>query len=473
MEKKCEICGAINDENAAFCSGCYLPLHKTLDEWARALEERVNSALQIDEGVLENVIDEKEEKEIVETTDAENVWGNDASDETFVKKEEAFIEPVPNIDIPIDTTGLVEPEEEQNIEPAVEEIAPVKPVEPVPNIEPEEKQVTPVVEEPVSNIEQAEPVIEQNVEVNDESSSIEPTTSFVEMSNQDDSEKSEEHDDLRAVTIEEDEEHVKKEKIKEPKVKKPLSYIIKFDLIFIILSLVFTYGYGIVYGFEINNSIDILVGALSTLVIAVMTVFIVFNKPVSEEINQKRICNGILISMIIFEFALRIFLLYKSSFAFIYVYIFIAMVYLLISILTINIISKKINNFDTSKYVSKLNIIALIFIVILLGLGILAKVKDIKLGYDEEPKSSVSVEEIPDVVKNYIASVNNHIVTNMQNDENYQRPTNIKDKDFVESDKNITNVDLIVDDYGTVKTGNITYKGVTYIYQEGSFMVKK
>lgn len=473
MEKKCEICGAINDENAAFCSGCYLPLHKTLDEWARALEERVNSALQIDEGVLENVIDEKEEKEIVETTNAENVWGNDAPDETFVKKEEVFIEPVPNIDIPIDTTGLVEPEEEQNIEPAVEEIAPVKPVEPVPNIEPEEKQVTPVVEEPVSNIEQAEPVIEQNVEANDESSSIEPTTSFVEMSNQDDSEKSEEHDDLRAVTIEEDEEHVKKEKIKEPKVKKPLSYIIKFDLIFIILSLVFTYGYGIVYGFEINNSIDILVGALSTLVIAVMTVFIVFNKPVSEEINQKRICNGILISMIIFEFALRLFMLYKSSFAYIYVYIFIAMVYLLLGALTLNIVSKKINNFETGKYVSKLNIIALIFIVILLGLGILAKAKDIKLGYDEEPKSSVSVEEIPDVVKNYIASVNNHIVTNMQNDENYERPTNIKDKDFVKADKNITKVDLTVDDYGTVKTGTITYKGVTYIYQEGSFMVKK
>ena len=59
------------------------------------------------------------------------------------------------------------------------------------------------------------------------------------------------------------------------------------------------------------------------------------------------------------------------------------------------------------------------------------------------------------------------------NDENYERPTNIKDKDFVKADKNITNVDLIVDDYGTVKTGTITYKGITYIYQEGSFMVKK
>ena len=45
MEVKCKVCGTINNSDNPFCKGCFLPLHKTMQEWTRDIENKINSKL--------------------------------------------------------------------------------------------------------------------------------------------------------------------------------------------------------------------------------------------------------------------------------------------------------------------------------------------------------------------------------------------------------------------------------------------
>ena len=46
MEVKCKVCGTINDSMNPFCSGCFLPLHKTMEQWTQDVENKINDELE-------------------------------------------------------------------------------------------------------------------------------------------------------------------------------------------------------------------------------------------------------------------------------------------------------------------------------------------------------------------------------------------------------------------------------------------
>ena len=78
MEVKCKVCGTINDSENKFCKGCFIPLHKTMEEWTKTIEDKVNDELkeevtdettlldQVDMNIWENIPLEKEE--VIKTT---------------------------------------------------------------------------------------------------------------------------------------------------------------------------------------------------------------------------------------------------------------------------------------------------------------------------------------------------------------------------------------------------------------------
>lgn len=348
MDIKCKVCGTVNNSNDAFCKGCFLPLHKTLEEWTQTLENKVNEDLK------------QQEKDDLRTV--------------------TFEEPK-------------------------DDLRAVK------------------IEEPSINA----------------------------------------GGDLRAVTITEtSEKEIKKEQ------KSYIPYVIRFDLLFIIMTLLFTY----IYGMKLDSSIDIILGAVSTILFAFIAALLTFRK-VSVNVNQIKMCRITLFSIIIFELALRFFMLYKASFMYIYIFIFIGIVYLLISIMILNFISKLLNNEEVKMYIPRLNITVLLMIFMLTAFGVVAKINNIRIDYNEYTGEIVSMEEIPNEVKDYITSIDNKIVTNLQNNQNYEIPKKITDKNFVKGDSKISAVDLTIDEFGTVKNGTIVYDDVTYIYKERNFMIKR
>ena len=370
MNIKCKVCGTVNNNNDAFCKGCFLPLHKTLEEWTQTLEDKVNAELN--------------------------------------SQPEIKVEPVQTNEQPIiNDFRTVQTEQHDDLRAV---------------------QIEESVNDDLRAVQMEEPI---NV-----------------------------GGDLRTVTFTEDsKKQIKKEQ------KSYIPYVLRFDVLFIIMTLAFTYFYGI----KLDSSVDIMLGVVTTIVFGVVTSLLTFRK-VPVNVNQIKMCKMTLFSIIIFELAIRFFMLYKASFMYIHVFIFIGIVYLLIAILILNFISKLLNNDEVKIYIPRLNITVLLMIVMLTAFGVLAKMNNIRIDYDEYTGEVVSMEEIPDEVKDYITSIDNKIITNLQNDTNYEIPKKITDKNFVKGDSKITAVDLTIDEFGTVQSGTIIYDNVTYIYKDRSFM---
>lgn len=126
---------------------------------------------------------------------------------------------------------------------------------------------------------------------------------------------------------------------------------------------------------------------------------------------------------------------------------------------------KNKNTLEPSKFVSSLNLVTLLLIALFVGAGLWTKKTEYKIS-ELLPKNETKVSfDLPEELQNYIASINNKILENINNDPNYKIPELIDKTDFVETDLEIESVNLAVDDYGTVSSGDIKYNGVVYKYK--------
>ena len=435
MEVKCKVCGTINDSSNPFCSGCFLPLHKTMEEWTNDIDDKINEQLEV----------KLEEKQPVEVTPFEELSDEvmEPELETDENPVEEITEEVENVEVPT--------EEKLEIDDSLEEtIDELEPMEEVNSIENEEK-----IEE--------EPIITPYEEPKNIENTMAMTTPVTE------NKAVEEYkDDLRAVSIVKEDNVEKDDFVSE---KGPTSYILKFDFILFLLSVAFT----LIYGTEINDTSNILFGALSTILFSAVALFATFRKAKPMEDTTNKILLSIFITVILFEIVFRSILIYNSSIYYLYIYVFIALLYILVSIMIVNAISRSIrknkNELEPSKFVSKLNIITLVIIVILAVVGYVSKDKEILINGNEQITVD-QTKEVPQELYTYIDMLNQTIVSNIQNDENYEIPEAVTDATFGNPEIELQEVNLKIDEYGTVSSGTIKYNDSKYIYESGVILVQ-
>ena len=105
MEVKCKVCGTVNDSMNPFCKGCFLPLHKTMEEWTNDIEDKINEQLEV----------KLEEKQPNEVTPYEEL-----SDEVMEPELETDDNPIEEIKEEIDNVEIPT-EENLNIDDSLEE----------------------------------------------------------------------------------------------------------------------------------------------------------------------------------------------------------------------------------------------------------------------------------------------------------------------------------------------------------------
>ena len=398
MEVKCKVCGTINDSENKFCKGCFIPLHKTMEEWTKTIEDKVNDEL-------------KEEKVTDETTLLDpvdmNIWEN------IPLEKEEVIKTTPDI-------------EKDTLDDKTTDILNLNPVDEI-------------------KVETVNNELDKTIRINTPISTKHVDDIKKDLNN------------LSIVSHKED----------NPNIKSPFALAFKFDLILILLTGIFTY----IYGVQIDSNQDILYGALATFLISAVATLLTFSKnyPSDNDLNQTFII--IFTTVILFELASRSIQLYYAGINYLYYYVFVYVIYILITILIMNTINKFIRNnkkdYITSKFISGLNIFTLIIVFILLIIGAWAK----KTNYVVIEKKSLVDDEslvelvLPDELKEYIDSINNKLQTNIQNDPNYEIPVLIDEVNFVDNKLEIEAVNLAIDDYGTVASGEIKYNGKVYKYQ--------
>jgi Ca2+/Na+ antiporter len=193
-----------------------------------------------------------------------------------------------------------------------------------------------------------------------------------------------------------------------------------------------------------------------------------------ENVTNK-ILSSVFMTVFLFEVIFRSILIYNSSIYYLYIYVFVALVYLLVSIMIVNAISRSIrknkNEFEQSKFVSKLNTFTLILVVILAGVGYFTKEKAILINGSQQA-SVDQTKEVPQELNTYIEALNQTIISNIQNDANYQIPEEITDVTFGNPEIELQEVNLKIDEYGTVSSGTMKYKDFKYIYESGVILVQ-
>ena len=115
----------------------------------------------------------------------------------------------------------------------------------------------------------------------------------------------------------------------------------------------------------------------------------------------------------------------------------------------VNAISRSIrknkNELEPSKFVSKLNIITLVIIVILAVVGYVSKDKEILINGNEQITVD-QTKEVPQELYTYIDMLNQTIVSNIQNDENYEIPEAVTDATFGNPEIELQEVNLKIDE---------------------------
>ena len=395
MEVKCKVCGTINDSENKFCKGCFIPLHKTMEEWTKTIEDKVNDEL-------------KEEKVTDETTLLDqvdmNIWENIPLEKEEVKKT------TPDI-------------EKDTLDDKTTDILNLNPVDEI-------------------KVETVNNELDKTIHINTPIS-----TKHVD----------EIKKDLNNLSIVSDKDD-------NPNIKSPFALAFKFDLIFIILTGLFTYFYGI----KIETNQDIVYSALATFLISGISTILTFKKHYPSNKDLVQTLMIIFTTIILFECASRSILLYNAGINYLYYYVFVYVIYILITIVTVNAINRFIrsNNKEyDSNFISKLNSFCLFITLILIVIGAYAKKTNyvvIEKTIDDDTTISY---ELPSELNDYITSINNKIIENTNNSADYKIPELITDKHFVDTDLDIESVSLAVDDYGTVSSGEIKYNGVVYKYK--------
>ena len=392
MEVKCKVCGTINDSENKFCKGCFIPLHKTMEEWTKSIEEKINEE-------LENKI--SDETTLLDPVDM-NIWENIPLEKDEVQKL------TPDNKMEEDkTTNILE-------------------LTPVDELKPEE----------ASNEE-----LDETIRINTPISSKEI-----------DDIKS----DLNDLSI------INNKEINQ-NVESAFALAFKFNLIFIILTGIFTYFYGI----KIDTNQDIVYSALATFLISGFATILTFRTKYPSNQDVTPTLMIIFTTIILFECASRSILLYNAGIKYLYYYIFVYVIYILIAIVTINAINRFIraNNKEyNSNFISKLNSFGLAVALILIIVGGIAKNNNYEVIKKTTDDTNVSYE-LPVELTNYITNINDKISENINNDSSYKIPELITDKHFVDTDLSIESVSLSIDDYGTVSSGEIKYNGTIYRYK--------
>ena len=394
MKVKCKVCGTINDSNNKFCKGCFIPLHKTMEEWTKSIEDKVNDELK------EEVTDETT---LLDQVDM-NIWEN------IPLEKEEVIKTTPDI-------------EKDTLDDKTTDILNLNPVDEI-------------------KVETVNNELDKTIHINTPIS-----TKHID----------DIKEDLNNLSIVSDKDD-------NPNIKSPFALAFKFDLIFIILTGLFTYFYGI----KIETNQDIVYSALATFLISGISTILTFKKyyPSNKDLVQTLMI--IFTTIILFECASRSILLYNAGINYLYYYVFVYVIYILITIVTVNAINRFIraNNKEyDSNFISKLNSFCLFITLILIVIGAYAKKTNyvvIEKTIDDDTTISY---ELPSELNDYITSINNKIIENTNNSTDYKIPELITDKHFVDTDLDIESVSLAVDDYGTVSSGEIKYNGVVYKYK--------
>ena len=394
MEVKCKVCGTINDSENKFCKGCFIPLHKTMEEWTKTIEDKVNDELK------EEVTDETT---LLDQVDM-NIWEN------IPLEKEEVIKTTPDI-------------EKDTLDDKTTDILNLNPVDEI-------------------KVETVNNELDKTIHINTPIS-----TKHVD----------EIKKDLNNLSIVSDKDD-------NPNIKSPFALAFKFDLIFIILTGLFTYFYGI----KIETNQDIVYSALATFLISGLSTILTFKKHYPSNKDLVQTLMLIFTTIILFECASRSILLYNAGINYLYYYVFVYVIYILITIVTVNAINRFIranNNEYDSNFISKLNSFCLFITLILIVIGAYAKKTNyvvIEKTIDDDTTISY---ELPSELNDYITSINNKIIENTNNSADYKIPELITDKHFVDTDLDIESVSLAVDDYGTVSSGEIKYNGVVYKYK--------
>ena len=390
MDVKCKICGTVNDSKNKFCKGCFIPLHKTMEEWTKGIEDKVNDKLNND----------STKATLLDPVDM-NIWENIPLEKEETKKL---------------TPDNIEDDKTIN----VLDLNPVEEIK---------------IEEPVKND------LDKTIRINA------PITT---------KEIDDIKNDLNSLSIINNKE-------KDINQRSAFALAFKFDLIFIILTGIFTYFYGI----KIDTNQDVVYSALATFLISGIATIITFKKnyPSNNDVIQTLMI--IFITIILFECASRSILLYNAGINYLYYYIFVYIIYILISIVTVNAINRFIrsnNNEYNGNFISKLNSFCLAIIIVLIVVGGISKNNNYEVIKKNEEETNVSYN-LPSELIDYIASINDKINENINNSTNYKIPELIVDKHFVDTDLKIEYVSLSVDDYGTVSSGEIKYNNTVYKYK--------
>lgn len=394
MEVKCKVCGTINDSENKFCKGCFIPLHKTMEEWTKTIEDKVNDELK------EEVTDETT---LLDQVDM-NIWEN------IPLEKEEVIKTTPDI-------------EKDTLDDKTTDILNLNPVDEI-------------------KVETVNNELDKTIHINTPIS-----TKHVD----------EIKKDLNNLSIVSDKDD-------NPNIKSPFALAFKFDLIFIILTGLFTYFYGI----KIETNQDIVYSALATFLISGISTILTFKKHYPSNKDLVQTLMIIFTTIILFECASRSILLYNAGINYLYYYVFVYVIYILITIVTVNAINRFIraNNKEyDSNFISKLNSFCLFITLVLIVIGAYAKKTNyvvIEKTIDDDTTISY---ELPSELNDYITSINNKIIENTNNSADYKIPELITDKHFVDTDLDIESVSLAVDDYGTVSSGEIKYNGVVYKYK--------
>ena len=502
MEIKCNICGTINDGSTNFCKGCF----QKLDE-----ERKVESLEPKIEPIIEVPIEEEKEKEIPwvgeETENSEESKEAEVPNNSFeeinepindeLEKIEVDIPIEENNEIPIEAETTLENNEEiswdiqetpieEVSENIVETNSPIEPIQdtnevelPIEEISWETSEDEQTVEETKEFIEDI-PVVEKIV--NEETNNVTTMDETWDDENTEWNKQDEIIEGIPELIQGETNNNWNEEIVEEPeKEEKQPKFILKFLITYVISSIVL---FGIVlfaskyvtnmFDEETGSLVEFIINRVVMVVVLLLTTKLTFLKAVPSEDKLNKVTFSILSFIAIPGILIQLFVLgfVKDTKVLLFtIAIILAVITLEIFFSYIrNMIMKKLQVKKDDKTLFIYGISSIVIVVILLVFGMFARTKNLDM-----PKINFlynifhNEEKDTELITNFIYSVEKTILRNQTDDPNYVMPTTITDVSFATyEEKTPDSLELTINENGGVVSGTITYRDITYQYNEGS-----
>lgn len=272
------------------------------------------------------------------------------------------------------------------------------------------------------------------------------------------------------------------EVVEEPETsEKQPKFILKF-LLFYLVSAVVLFG-GLLltskyitgmFDAETGSLIEFVIYRIAMLIILFTATKLTFLKTVPSEDKLNKVTFSILSFVAIPGILIQLFVLgfVKDTKVLLFtIAIILAVITLEIFFSYIrNMIMKKLQVKKDDKTLFIYGISSIVIVVILLVFGMFARTKNLDM-----PKINFlynifhNEEKDTELITNFIYSVEKTILRNQTDDPNYVMPTTITDVSFATyEEKTPDSLELTINENGGVVSGTITYRDITYQYNEGS-----